>query len=155
MNSVFKYIATLLFIGYLPIAQGTFGTLVAFLICILLKPTLLLHMMILLTIIPIGILSSHRAEMLLNERDSRHIVIDEFCGYFFAMIAVPFSLSYSLIAFFLFRVFDILKPFPIRTIESYLHGGIGIMADDIMAAIYTNIVLQILLTVNPALFSYF
>jgi len=58
-----------------------------------------------------------------------------------------------LIAFFLFRFFDILKPFPIRTIESSLSGGIGIMADDIMAAIYTNIILQILLMINPGIFS--
>ena len=155
MDSIFKYIATLGFIGYLPAAPGTFGTLCAFLVFILLKPSSFLHLLILLIIIPVGILSAHRAEMLLNDKDSRHIVIDEFCGFSFSLIAIPFSISYLLIAFFLFRIFDILKPFPIRTIESSLSGGMGIMADDIMAAIYTNIILQILLMiVNPGIFSF-
>jgi phosphatidylglycerophosphatase A len=154
MDSILKYTATLGFIGYLPSAPGTFGTLFAFLIFILLKPSAFLHMLILLIIIPIGILSAHRAEMLLDDKDSRHIVIDEFCGYFFSMICIPFSVGYSLIAFFLFRVFDILKPFPIRKIESFLSGGIGIMADDIMAAIYTNMILQVIKTVNPGIFSF-
>ena len=67
---------------------------------------------------------------------------------------MPFSFVSALAAFFLFRVFDILKPFPIRKIESFLIGGIGIMADDIMAAIYTNIILQVIKTVNPGIFSF-
>jgi phosphatidylglycerophosphatase A len=154
MDSILKYIATLGFIGYLPSAPGTFGTLCAFFVFILLKPSPYLHMLILLIMIPIGILSAHRAEILLNDKDSRHIIIDEFCGYFFSLIAIPFSISYLLIAFFLFRVFDILKPFPIRTIESFLSGGIGIMADDIMAAIYTNMILQIMIILNPGLLSF-
>lgn len=152
MDSLLKYTATLGFIGYLPSAPGTFGTIFAFLIFIILKPSAFLHILILLIIIPIGIISSHRAEMLLDDRDSRHIVIDEFCGYFCSMVLIPFSVSTLLIAFFLFRLFDILKPFPIRTIESSLSGGIGIMADDIMAAIYTNVILRILLMVYPGIF---
>ncbi len=154
MDSIFKFIATLGFIGYLPLAPGTFGTIFALLIFIVLKPSAFLHLLILLIIIPTGIISAHRAEIILHERDSRHIIIDEFCGYFFSLILIPASVNSALIAFFLFRFFDILKPFPIRTIESSLSGGIGIMADDIMAAIYTNIILQILITINPGIFSF-
>jgi phosphatidylglycerophosphatase A len=154
MDTILKHIATLGFIGYLPLAPGTFGTIFAVLLFIVLKPSALFHILLLLIIIPIGIISAHRAEILLHERDSMHIIIDEFCGYFFSLILIPAGVSSALIAFFLFRFFDILKPFPIRTIESSLSGGIGIMADDIMAAMYTNIILQILRMINPGIFSF-
>ena len=142
MPVIFKYIATLGFIGYLPVAPGTFGSLVAFAFFILLKPSIFIHIILLFLVIPLGIISSHYAEILLNNKDSRHIVIDEFCGYLFSVLFIPFSIGYALIAFFLFRIFDILKPFPIRKIETALKGGKGIMADDIAAAIYTNLCLQ-------------
>jgi phosphatidylglycerophosphatase A len=141
-DTLAKHIATLGFIGFIPIAPGTFGTFAAVAVYILLNPSLYLHTLILLLLIPIGIISSHIAERVLDEKDSGHIIIDEFCGYFFSVLFVPFSFGYALAAFFLFRVFDILKPFPIRKIEK-LKGGLGIMADDLMAALYTNIILQI------------
>ncbi|MBM4141952.1 MAG: phosphatidylglycerophosphatase A [Nitrospira sp.] len=140
---ILKYIATLGFIGYIPVAPGTFGTLTAFSFFILLRPSPFIHIVILFLIIPIGIISSHHAERLLNRKDSRHIVIDEFCGYLLSVLFIPYSISYALAAFFLFRFFDILKPFPIKKIENVLRGGTGVMADDIMAAIYTNLILQI------------
>lgn len=138
---ILKYIATIGFIGYLPIAPGTFGSLAAFAFFILLKPPPFIHILILFLLIPVGIISSHHAERFFGSKDSRHIVIDEFCGYLFSVIFVPFS--YAFAAFFLFRFFDILKPFPIKKTETILRGGKGIMADDIMAAVYTNIVLQV------------
>ena len=147
MNTIFKYLATLGFIGYIPVASGTFGTLAAFAVFILLKPSFLVHAVILLLIIPVGLISSHIAERVLNEKDSRYIVVDEFCGYFFSVLLIPFSLGYALAAFFLFRFFDILKPFPIKKMEN-LKGGIGIMADDIMAGLYTNVILQIWIIIH-------
>jgi phosphatidylglycerophosphatase A len=144
---ILKYIATIGFIGYLPFAPGTFGSLVAFAFFILLKPNPYIHVLILLLLIPIGIVSSHHAERLFKSKDSRHIVIDEFCGYLFSVIFVPFN--YAFAAFFLFRFFDILKPFPINKIDSVLSGGKGIMADDIAAALYTNLILQVLIIWKP------
>jgi phosphatidylglycerophosphatase A len=143
MNVILKYIATLGFIGYLPVAPGTFGSLVSFAIFILLKPSIFIHIFLLFLIVPIGVISSYHAERLLNDKDSKHIVIDEFCGYLFSVLFIPFSTRSALIAFLLFRFFDILKPFPIKKIESSLSGGKGIMADDIVAALYTNLSLQI------------
>jgi phosphatidylglycerophosphatase A len=142
MGVLLKNIATLGFIGYLPVAPGTFGSLFAFLIFILLKPAVFAHVIILFFIIPLGIITSHYAEKVLDEKDSKHIVIDEFCGYLLSVILLPLSISYALSAFFLFRFFDILKPFPIKKIDS-IGGGKGIMADDLVAALYTNFVLQI------------
>lgn len=138
-----KYIATLGFIGYLPLAPGTFGSLVAFFFFILLKPNHYIHILILFLLIPIGIVSSHHAERLFNSKDSRHIVIDEFCGYLVSVVFFPFSYTVAIAAFFLFRFFDILKPFPINKIESALSGGKGIVADDIVAGLYTNIILHL------------
>jgi phosphatidylglycerophosphatase A len=143
MGILLKHIATLGFIGYLPVAPGTFGSLVAFAFFILLKPSAFIHIFILFLIVPIGVISSHHAERLLNDKDSKHIVIDEFCGYLISVLFIPFSTGYAAAAFFLFRFFDILKPFPIKKIESSLSGGNGIVADDIMAALYTNLILQI------------
>jgi len=148
LNVILKYIATLGFIGYLPVAPGTFGSLCAFILFIFLKPSLLMHATLLSLIMPIGIISSHQAERILNDKDSRHIVIDEFCGYLISVLLIPFSIGNAVAAFFLFRFFDILKPFPIRKMESIFSGGKGIMADDIAAAIYANIILQIWMLIS-------
>ena len=141
--AVLRRIATLGFVGYLPFAPGTWGSLVAFVFFVLLKPNPYDHIIVLLILIPVGVVSSDHAEKFFDTKDSSHIVIDEFCGYLLSVVLVPFSYVNALIAFFLFRFFDILKPFPIKKIESFFDGGRGIMADDIMAAIYTNVVLQI------------
>jgi phosphatidylglycerophosphatase A len=140
---ILKYVATLGFVGYIPFAPGTFGSVFSLIIFILLKPSNPALILILLFTIPLGAVSSHFAEKLLHEKDSSHVVIDEFCGYLLSMLFIPFSITNALAAFFLFRVFDILKPFPIRKIETALKGGYGIMADDLMAALYTNLIMQI------------
>jgi len=147
-NFILKYIATLGFIGYIPFAPGTFGSIFSCVVFILLKPAVPVQIIILLFTVPLGVASSHFAEKLLHQKDSSHIVIDEFCGYLFSMLFIPFSITNALAAFFLFRVFDILKPFPIRKIETALKGGYGIMADDIMAAVYTNVLLHIWITLH-------
>lgn len=138
-----RHIATLGFIGYLPFAPGTFGSLIAFILFVLIKPTFFVQIIILIFIIPIGIISSHYAEIVLNDKDSRHIVIDEFCGYFLSVLFVPFSVLYAFCAFLLFRIFDILKPFPVNKAGYMFRGGMGIMADDIVAALYANVIIQI------------
>ncbi len=143
MRTLLKHIATLWFIGYLPVAPGTFGSLFAFALFVLLKPSLSVHLILLVLITVVGVISSHIAEILLNEEDSGHIIIDEVCGYFVSVLFLPLSLGYAVAAFFLFRFFDILKPFPIRQIESAMKGGVGIMTDDILAGIYTNLILQV------------
>jgi phosphatidylglycerophosphatase A len=68
-------------------------------------------------------------------------VVDEVCGYLVAMFLVPTSMVNIILGFFLFRCFDVLKPPPIRSLER-LPGGFGIVADDLAAGIYSNIILQ-------------
>lgn len=140
---VMRIIATLGFIGYLPFAPGTFGSLVAMVFFVTVKPSPVVHLVLVVAITLVGTIASHHAEKLLKEKDSGHIIIDEFAGYSLSVILLPAALHYFIAAFLLFRFFDILKPPPIRWIERILPGGIAIMADDLMAGIYTNALLQI------------
>lgn len=142
-NSLFRHIATLGPVGYLPVAPGTWGSLATLALYIVVNPPVLLHVLAVLLLIPVGIAASSSAERALKQKDSRHIVIDEACGFLIAVLFVPFSIGYIFAAFFLFRVFDILKPFPVRKVETSFRGGLGVMADDIVAGIYANIILQI------------
>ena len=142
-GSLLKNIATLGFIGYLPVAPGTWGTVSAliFVACIPLSQTALLA--ITACGILIGSVAAGTAEKLIGDIDSVHIIIDEFAGFLVSIIFLPHTYGYLVSAFLLFRFFDILKPFPIGRIEKTIKGGAGIMADDILAGIFTNAALQI------------
>jgi phosphatidylglycerophosphatase A len=141
-KTVSKIIATLFFIGYLPYAPGTFGTLAGMLFIWILKPGFLCQFAIVCATLIIGIITSDIAEKAFGEKDCRHIVIDEFAGYLCSVIFLPLTPAYMVAAFFLFRFFDILKPPPIRTLER-IGGGVGVMCDDVAAGIVTNVLLQV------------
>lgn len=146
MNSLItflsKAIATVLFIGYAPFAPGTFGGLAALIFVWFLKPGIRALPITLIAVFITGVLSSHVAEKGLGEKDSKHIVIDEFAGYLASIAFLPLTPGYMVSAFVLFRFFDIIKPPPIRNIEKAVSGGMGIMLDDILAGLFTNIILQ-------------
>jgi phosphatidylglycerophosphatase A len=141
-KTISKIIATLFFIGYVPFAPGTFGTLAGMLFIWTLKPSFMWQFAIVITALIIGIITSGIAEKAFGEKDSRHIVIDEFVGYLCSVILLPLTPAYMLAAFFLFRFFDILKPPPIHMLDR-IGGGIGVMCDDVAAGIATNVLLQI------------
>ena len=89
----------------------------------------------------LGIWVAGRAEETLKIIDPRPIVIDEIVGMWISLLLLPNRISYFLAAFILFRLFDIIKPFPARQAE-YLRGGWGIMLDDVVAGLYTTALLQ-------------
>ena len=142
INKLSTYFSTIGFVGYIPYAPGTFGSAVGFLLLLLLKPDdpTLLYLLTLL-FIP-GLFASHKSEKSLG-KDSKHIVIDELCGYILTVLFIPKTAPYLAAAFVLFRFFDILKPPPIKKIEKQLSGGAGIMFDDLLAAVYANLCIQI------------
>lgn len=141
--SLLKNVATLGFIGYLPIAPGTWGT-GAGVICVMIIPLSQTALLVLIASgILIGTIAAGTAERLIGETDSGHIIIDEFVGFLVSVTFLPHTYGYLAAAFLLFRIFDILKPFPIGWVEKTIKGGAGIIADDIMAGIFTNLVLQI------------
>jgi len=140
--SLIKEIALFGPVGRIPIAPGTAAAFVALMLVAFLKPSPALHIALTAVFIIIGTVSSHTAEKLMGHNDPPSVVIDEFAGMLAAMLFLPQSKGYLVAAFILFRVFDILKPPPIMQGQR-LPGGWGIMADDLLSAAFTNIVLQI------------
>ncbi|MDH4069831.1 MAG: phosphatidylglycerophosphatase A [Ignavibacteria bacterium] len=140
---VVRAIATGLFTGYAPVAPGTVGSFFA--LCFFLipgfgRPEILGGSA--LVALALGIYTSGR---LCNggDKDPSIVVIDEIAGMWIAMLFLPATLPVLCGSFLLFRLFDIIKPFPARSLER-LPGGWGIMLDDVAAGIYANIVLQII-----------
>ena len=137
--------------GCLPIAPGTFGTLAAVpLILVLNNFGIWYSAITLLIVVGIALWSAGLTQDLLEEKDPSEIVIDEVAGFLLATALLPFSwLSFGLV-FFLFRFFDILKPYPIKHLER-LRGGIGIVADDLLAGLYACAGTWVILLLRDAL----
>ncbi len=142
-STLLKNIATLGFVGYLPVAPGTCGTIAALLFVAFIPLSHTVLLVIIAFGIVIGSIAAGTAEKLIDEADSCHIIIDEFVGFLVSIIFLPHAYGYLVSAFLLFRFFDILKPFPIGRLEKKIKGGAGIMADDILAGVFTNAALQI------------
>jgi len=142
VQTIYKYIATLGFIGFIPYAPGTFGSAAGLLLALFTVPADVTLLMILPPLFFLGMIAAHNAEKQLG-KDSGRIVIDELCGYVVSVLFVPKTTGYLLTAFVLFRFFDIVKPPPIRKIESIIPGGTGIMLDDVLAGMYANVCLQV------------
>jgi phosphatidylglycerophosphatase A len=123
-------------LGYMPVAPGTFGTLAAlplwwalsalpvpwFVVCVL-------------AVTAVGVWSASRAEAIYGEHDVGKIVIDEVAGMLVTVIGVPFQGPQVLAAFVLFRVLDATKPPPIRWFDEHVHGGFGVVIDDVVAGV--------------------
>ncbi|MDD4939360.1 MAG: phosphatidylglycerophosphatase A [Candidatus Omnitrophica bacterium] len=139
-----KILATFLYVGYLPWAPGTFGSAAGLLLFYFCRGNATIHIAAALSLITLGLMVSGRAEVLFRKNDAPRIVIDEAAGMLVSLLFVPYDLRLAVTAFILFRAFDILKPFPIRKLQG-LRGGIGIMSDDIAAAVYSNVLIQIFL----------
>jgi phosphatidylglycerophosphatase A len=138
------FLATGFFIGTVPFAPGTFGSIVGLPIVFLLsRLNLLLSISIILLFIFFAVGIASAAEKILNQQDSAKIVIDEMAGLMVTFTGLPFNLTTAIAGFIIFRAFDILKPFFIRTLERRLAGGTGIVFDDVLAGIYANLILRL------------
>lgn len=139
-----RIIATGVFVGHFPIAPGTAGTIVAAAIYWFLRlDILLVGGVFILLFFLLGVRASTAMERQMGP-DPSLVVVDEMVGFWIALFALPKTWPLLVIGFFLFRLFDIWKPFPIRRTER-LREGWGIMADDALAGIYTNVLLQLAL----------
>ncbi|MBI3019306.1 MAG: phosphatidylglycerophosphatase A [Deltaproteobacteria bacterium] len=129
--------------GFLPWASGTWGSLLGIPLAYALNiPSKALALLSLTAFIFFAIWVSTQAESLWQEKDSRKIVIDEICGMSITLLFVPFTLKTVILAFLLFRFFDITKLSPINLLERSLPGGWGIVLDDVMAGVYARLCLQ-------------
>ncbi|HCM15313.1 MAG TPA: phosphatidylglycerophosphatase A [Candidatus Cloacimonas sp.] len=149
-------LASLFGIGFIPFAPGTFGSLAAFGIYLLLPGScyagagLYIFPFVILLPALLSVKLCHKAETVLGE-DAGSIVLDEFWGYFVATLFLPHSWLIGIYAFVLFRVFDIAKPFPIYRSQR-LKRGWGVIVDDLLAGLYANIIIQILFRIYPVFF---
>jgi len=161
-------------VGYLPLAPGTWGSLVGVGLFVLLRDLLLrlfyyldrskqwdmlqvaygvvtLEILAVCCIALVGIWAGSRTEKLSGKKDPGKVVIDEVAGQMIALLPVPLAFGSvwwcTILAFLLFRAFDIVKPYPARRLES-LESGLGIMADDIVAGAYTATVVALIVVVN-------
>jgi phosphatidylglycerophosphatase A len=150
MNRFFLILATGLGVGYSPIAPGTLGTLLTipiyFFISTIPSP---LYELTLITFFFLSSWISEQTQKYLGKQDDPRIVIDEMMGFLITMLWVPKTIFSIITGFFLFRFFDILKPFPIRRLEKRWRGGCGVVLDDVLAGIYANIILQLLGRIYP------
>jgi phosphatidylglycerophosphatase A len=145
------FIATVGYCGYFPIAPGTVGSaagLVVYLIVWWTRSAPIEAALIALVFVA-GSWAGNYAERYFGGIDPGPVVIDEVLGMLITLAFIPVGWSGALAGFFLFRVFDIVKPYPADRLER-LHGGLGVMADDAMAAVYANISLRLLIWLMPS-----
>ncbi len=140
MKKIAYLIATGFGSGYFPIAPGTAGSLVALFLYIVFPWDLFYWSVIIAVTFLLGVWAAGAVEKDMK-KDPGIVVIDEFVGQWLALLFLPKMVWIFIASFFLFRILDIIKPYPARRIEN-LHGGMGIMLDDVIAGIYANIILQ-------------
>jgi len=134
--------------GAIPIAPGTFGTIAAIPFYLLLHLLPNLFYFIALTVITLFCMwLCEKVSREINVHDHQGMCIDEFPGFLLTMFAAPFHWIWILTGFILFRIFDIWKPFPIRYVDKNIKGGFGMVLDDLLAGVYSCVVLQILIRI--------
>ena len=133
---------TFLGIGRSPWAPGTVASVAAILPFYFLIDHPWLHALVLALVIWAGVAAADRLERDSGEKDPGYVVIDEVAGMGLALLAVPKEWYFIVMAFLLFRVFDIWKPFPIRKVEKF-PGGWGVMADDLLAGLLARLWVQV------------
>jgi len=132
--------------GLAPKAPGTFGTLMAVPIYLAIKDLeLSLFLAIVAFVTIVGVFICERSSNSLGVHDHPGIVWDEFAGFLITMIAVPFDWLWLLLGFLLFRLFDIVKPWPIKIVDAKMPGGLGIMMDDVIAGVFAGICLHLII----------
>lgn len=140
------FIATAGYSGYFPIAPGTAGSAVGLVVYLAVwwTQSRVFEVALIGALFAVGVWAGTTAERYFGGVDPGPIVLDEVVGMLITLAFIPVGWSGALAGFVLFRIFDVIKPFPANRLEA-LHGGLGVMADDAMAAIYANISLRLLM----------
>jgi phosphatidylglycerophosphatase A len=145
------FVATVAYCGYFPVAPGTIGSAAGLIVYLLVwwAHSPVLEVALIFVLFGGGVWAGTTAERYFGGIDPGPIVIDEVVGMLITLAFIPVGWSAALAGFVLFRVFDVFKPYPAGRFEQ-LHGGLGVMADDAMAAVYANISLRALMWLLPA-----
>ena len=145
------FIATCGYLGYVPVAPGTFGSAAGLVVFAAVRwsgsPALELTVIILL--FAVGVWSANAAERHFGGVDPAPVILDEVVGMLITLAFLPVNITGAIVGFLLFRLFDVVKPWPANRLEA-VHGGLGVMADDAMAGVYGNVAMRLLVVVLPA-----
>ena len=143
---MWQFAATFFYLGKLPFAPGSWGSLGALILWLFLPLTYSLQLIIISLLFIVGVISSKKIAMEMDDHDPSEVVIDEATGMGIALFMLPHSIAIYAMAFILFRIIDVFKPSFIYRIQN-LPGGWGIMLDDVLAGIFTWLICQGLLTI--------
>jgi phosphatidylglycerophosphatase A len=150
MTQLALWLATVLGIGRIPFAPGTFGSIPGVILALWLHHLgwWWLEALVIVLIFAIGTWAAGKAEKHFQLTDPGPVVIDEVLGMLVTLAFLPVNATGAIVGFFVFRIFDIIKPPPARQAET-LHGGLGVMADDFMAGLWGLVVMRVLVWMLP------
>jgi phosphatidylglycerophosphatase A len=148
------FIATVGYCGYFPFAPGTVGSAAGLVVYLLVwwTQSAAVEAGLIAGVYVVGIWAGTTAERFFGGIDPGPVVIDEVLGMLITLAFMPVGLATAIAGFFLFRIFDVIKPFPAGRLEN-LHGGLGVMSDDAMAAVYANLSLRLVVYLVPGWFA--
>jgi len=133
-------------VGYFPLASGTLGSLVAVYLIWLTRDLPVISLVFLtLALLVMGVWSAGKTCQILNKKDASQVVMDEIVGMMVTMIGIPIVPYWLVSGFFLFRLLDIVKPSPAKYFDEKVPGGWGVMMDDVVAGIYGNVILHLMM----------
>lgn len=153
MDRLGLFIATCGYLGYVPVAPGTFGSAAGLVLFYAVRSTGSggVELAAIIVLFAVGIWSATVAERHLGDVDPAPVVLDEVVGMLITLAFLPVSVTGAIVGFLIFRVLDVVKPWPSSRLER-LPGGLGVMADDGMAAVYSNLAMRGLIAVTPGWF---
>jgi len=152
MRSLVILVASAGYLGYIPFASGTFGSLVGIPLFFgfdgMRSVSVPLYLLTYVAAVAGACWVAGKAEEVLHEHDSHKIVIDEVVGYLAATLFLDPTWSHAVWAFFIFRALDVIKPFPANYIDANFPGGYGVTLDDVVSGLYTNLLLRVLIVLG-------
>lgn len=154
MTRLAVFIATVGYCGYFPIAPGTVGSAAGLVFYLLVwwSQSPIVEVGLIVALFAAGVWAGTITERYFGGIDPGPIVLDEVVGMLITLAFIPVGVAGALAGFVLFRIFDVVKPYPAGRFEQ-LHGGLGVMADDAMAAVYANLSLRLVIWLLPAWFA--
>jgi phosphatidylglycerophosphatase A len=150
MRRLGLFVATCGYLGYVPLAPGTFGSAFGLLVFVAVRSTgsVAVELATIVALFAIGVWSGTEAEHHFGGVDPGPVVLDEVVGMLITLALLPVNTAGAIVGFLVFRVLDVIKPWPSGRFEK-LPGGLGVMADDGMAAVYGNLMMQGFIRIAP------
>jgi phosphatidylglycerophosphatase A len=145
------FLATVAYCGYFPVAPGTVGSAAGLIVYLLVRwaHSRVFEVALIVAVFVVGTWAATHAERYFGGIDPGPVVIDEVLGQLVTFAFIPVGWHAAIVGFVLFRIYDVIKPYPANRLEKF-HGGLGIMADDAAAGVYANITLRVLMWLLPA-----